>query len=502
MMDIKKTYLAILASLSLGTEPALALKSYELSLNQINGKNGFKIRGLGSSTDRISVGSSVKTAGDINGDQIDDLMIGTLTHASYFLFGKQGGIKHPFNLSTLDGSNGFVTLSQGGIEAYSTINDLGDLNNDGINDFSVLNEFNDYKVVFSKTKYAADPILLNLINHPEAMSIYRSSENGLGGMKKLGDINGDGIEDFSVSDSAYGGLTYKCDPYYPSGTHSAKGASYLIFGSDGQTPPTIDLDQLDQALPANVVRIIGKGNLGGIGEGVFQASALGDINGDGLDDLAVTSSGNCVCNCYYRSGSDSYIVFGQKALENFPSSTELTQEQGFRLTTRAPRPSGAYRIYPQKVGDINHDGINDIGYCFVYNNTVDVHQCGVIFGDSEIGPGDYNPPNGTNGFEIHLEERLENLVFHNPSHTLGDFNGDGIDDVLLHRSGNYCGFDCQPTSSALVFWGSDQPFQSIYRYHELDASQHFRISPATNLIKNVSAAGDINHDGLSDLTIG
>ena len=59
-------------------------------------------------------GASVSTAGDVNGDGFDDLIIGASapiptapTGASYVVFGKASGFAANLNLSTLNGGNGF-----------------------------------------------------------------------------------------------------------------------------------------------------------------------------------------------------------------------------------------------------------------------------------------------------------------------------------------------------------------------------------------------------------
>ncbi len=60
-----------------------------------------------------SLGISVSTAGDINGDNIADLVLGAFRANSgngtaYVIFGNRGGFVSPFNLANLNGSNGFM----------------------------------------------------------------------------------------------------------------------------------------------------------------------------------------------------------------------------------------------------------------------------------------------------------------------------------------------------------------------------------------------------------
>ena len=80
------------------------------NLTNLNGSNGFVIPGVAANGD---LGSSVSTAGDVNGDGLADLVLGapwanSSNGTSYVLFGTRGGFPPSFNLANLNGSNGFV----------------------------------------------------------------------------------------------------------------------------------------------------------------------------------------------------------------------------------------------------------------------------------------------------------------------------------------------------------------------------------------------------------
>ena len=85
--------------------------SFELSA--INGSNGIVINGIG---DFSASGHSVSAAGDINGDGVDDLIIGAPralpngvgSGESYVVFGSTAGFATSIELSALNGANGFV----------------------------------------------------------------------------------------------------------------------------------------------------------------------------------------------------------------------------------------------------------------------------------------------------------------------------------------------------------------------------------------------------------
>ena len=87
----------------LGTNGSLALSS-------LNGTNGFVLNGEAGD----GSGNSVASAGDVNGDNITDLVIGAVEANSYagktyVVFGGVGlGSSGNFTLSSLNGMNGFV----------------------------------------------------------------------------------------------------------------------------------------------------------------------------------------------------------------------------------------------------------------------------------------------------------------------------------------------------------------------------------------------------------
>ena len=116
------------------------------ALSALDGSNGFRIDGI----DREASGFSVASAGDINNDGIDDLIIGapwtplapgigysTYAGQSYVVYGTASGSPAAISLDSLDGSDGFRLGGDYADYAGYSVASAGDVNDDGIDDLIV-----------------------------------------------------------------------------------------------------------------------------------------------------------------------------------------------------------------------------------------------------------------------------------------------------------------------------------------------------------------------------
>ncbi|MEH2246161.1 beta strand repeat-containing protein, partial [Nostoc sp.] len=297
-----------------------------LNLSSLNGTNGFLINGI----EKYDFsGCSVSNAGDINNDGIDDLIIGAFTASpngkvsagqSYVVFGgKNLGSSGTLNLSSLNGTNGFLI---NGIAAEDrlgySVSNAGDINGDGIDDLIIgapyaspngIADAGQSYVVFGGRNLGSDGTLdlssLNGTNGFLINGIAAGDESGIS-VSNAGDINNDGIDDLIIA--ASDGSRY--------GIERTR-QSYVVFGGRNLgSGGTLNLSSLNGT---NGFLINGIAAIDSLSTSVSNA---GDINNDGIDDLIIGApyaDPNGIGNA-----GQSYVVFGGTNLGSGNTPGNLT----------------------------------------------------------------------------------------------------------------------------------------------------------------------------------
>ncbi len=465
-----------------------------LNLEDIDSSIGFKINGV---TPYDTSGFSVSGAGDINGDGIKDLIIGAPVSNFfnpnapntpgnvYVVFGNNNGFPDKLDLSTLDGTNGIKIEGISGQDwtGFSVSGD-GDVNNDGFADVVIgarladpngLDNAGAAYVVFGKAAF--DPTInlsdLNGTNGFTINGIAEGDETGVSVSSE--DINGDGIDDGII------GALY-ADP----NNLTDAGAAYVVFGNQEGFSADFDLNTLD-GTNGFTINGIAAGNETG-----SSVSGIGDFNGDGIGDLGITApfadpNGNI------NAGS-TYVIFG--SVEGFSSNFDLNTldgTNGFVINGEAAGDLLGESL--SGAGDVNGDGFKDIIVGALGAN-YGTGTSYVIFGTDQPLPAnfDLSQLNGTNGFAIEGINSGDVSGFSVSS--AGDFDGDGIADLLVGAPGA----NTAAGQSYLIF-GKQGGFDASINLSELDGTNGFALNGVNAYdFSGISlGATDINGDGLSDL---
>ncbi|MBS1515435.1 MAG: FG-GAP repeat protein [Bacteroidetes bacterium] len=437
-----------------------------------------------------SIGNSISTAGDFNGDGFSDIIIGSPIAANQLgrVYLYLGGIFPDFTADyTFEGQ---VTNMLFG----TSIACAGDVNADGYSDILVGGN-NDVASPTHSGKallFYGKAVLTNL-NGIYLNGLYQSTGDRFGScVSSAGDFNGDGYSDFMVS-----------APYQSMYMQSA-GCVYLYLGGIAITgEPNAVYTTLNY--------------LNKIGTSISQA---GDINGDGYTDILIGAPN------YSNLNGEAFLAYGNANPNGNISTT-------FGMTFL--NGSGQIGTSVSYAGDLNNDGYFEMlisapakspnGAVYIYQNSMsgnDVHDIVFSgtgssdgFGASISKAGDFNGDGfddvviGANSYNNGVGKAVLKLGGAYPENQVsinligigqtpdalgasvdcaGDVNGDGYSDIIVGAPYNGVG-------RAYIYLGGSSP----NGYPDI-----FLSSGSNNAMfgYSVSTGGDINRDGFSDVIVG
>ncbi|MCD6596015.1 FG-GAP repeat protein [bacterium] len=413
------------------------------------------------------LGHSISSAGDVNNDGFDDVIMGDEYAGSpgqaYIFFGGPS-LSGEFDASTAD----VIITGEADWDCFGcSVSSAGDVNNDGFDDViigALYNTAGGYAagrayIFFGGPTFSGE-------HNASAADVIITGEAGsdyLGcSVSSAGDVNNDDFDDVIIG------------AYNNSAGGGAAGRAYIFFG--GST-----FSGEHNASTADVI-ITGEASYDYLGNSV---SSAGDVNNDNFDDVVI--------GVYYNSAGGSYagrayIFFGSPTFsgEHNASAADviITGEASYDYLGNSV----------SSAGDVNNDGFYDV-IIGAYANDAGGSDAGraYIFFGSPTFSGEHN----ASAADVIITGETSPDNFGCSVSSAGDVNNDGFDDVII--GANESGAGAPYGGRAYIFLD----LSTLLGEHSASTADIF-ITGETfylGLGGSVSSAGDVNADSKDDVLI-